>query len=98
MKSPLKSAFSGWKIALAIAIGLLISSWMVYRAVSQVNFIKVEDGQGTHIWVDANENSEVDIHDIEDFKASPNGDYAQQTVSDALNQIEWANSTWWATC
>jgi uncharacterized protein (TIRG00374 family) len=95
MKSPLKSAFSGWKIALAIAIGLLISSWMVYRAVSQVNFVKVEEGQGTHIWVDSNENEEVDIHDIEDFEVSSEGNYAQQTVSDALNQIKWTNSTWW---
>lgn len=95
MKSPLKSAFSTWKIALAIGIGLLISGWMLYRAISQVNFIEVEEGQGTHLWIDANENSEVDVHDADDFKTSPNGNYAQQTVSDALNQIEWTNSTWW---
>lgn len=95
MKSPLKSAFSTWKIALAIGIGLLISGWMLYRAISQVNFVEVEEGQGTHLWIDANENSEVDVHDADDFKTSPNGNYAQQTVSDALNQIEWTNSTWW---
>jgi len=95
MKSPMKSAFSTWKIALAIGIGLLISAWMLYRAVSQVNFVEVKEGQGTHIWIDANENSEVDVHDADDFEISSNGNYAQQTVSDALNQIEWTSSTWW---
>ena len=96
MKSPLKSAFSTWKIALAIGIGLLISSWMVYRAVSKVNFVQVEEGQGTHSWVDGNQNSEIDIHDSDDFKLDSKGNYSQQTVSDALNQIEWSNSTcWW---
>jgi uncharacterized protein (TIRG00374 family) len=91
----MKSAFSTWKIALAIGIGLLISAWMLYRAVSQVNFVEVKEGQGTHIWIDANENSEVDVHDADDFEISSNGNYAQQTVSDALNQIEWTSSTWW---
>lgn len=95
MKSPLKSAFSGWKIALAIGIGLLISSWMLYRAVSNLNFVEVAEGKGTHVWVDANKNNEVDIHDADEFKLSSNGNYVQQTVSDALNQIEGTSSTWW---
>lgn len=94
MKSPIKSAFSGWKIALAISIGLLISCWMVYRAISTVNFVEMKDGQGTHVWVDGNKNKEVDIHDENDFELDANGIYAQQTVSDALNQIEWSSSTW----
>ncbi len=95
MTSPLKSAFSAWKIGLAIGIGLLISSWMVYRAVSNVNFVKVAEGQGTHSWIDGNHNSEIDVHDSSDFKSSPEGNYVQETVSSALNQIEWTNSTWW---
>ena len=95
MTSPLKSAFSTWKIALAIGIGLLISSWMVYRAISKVNFVKVAEGKGTHSWVDSNKNSEIDIHNSEDFKVDANGNYTQETVSNALNQIEWTNSIWW---
>jgi uncharacterized protein (TIRG00374 family) len=95
MTSPLKSAFSTWKIALAIGIGLLISSWMVYRAISKVNFVKVAEGKGTHSWVDSNKNSEIDIQNSEDFKVDANGNYTQETVSNALNQIEWTNSIWW---
>ncbi len=95
MTSPLKSAFSAWKIALAIGIGLLISSWMLYHAVSTVHFVKVTDGKGTHEWVDGNQNSDIDIHDADDFKVTSTGNYAQQTVSDALSQIKWTNSTWW---
>lgn len=95
MTSPLKSAFSAWKIALAIGIGLLISGWMLYHAVSTVHFVKVADGKGTHAWVDGNQNSDIDIHDAADFKVTSNGNYSQQTVSDALDQIKWTNSTWW---
>lgn len=91
----MKSAFSGWKITLAVVIGLLISSWMVYRAISTVNYVEVEAGKGTHSWIDGNQNKEVDVHNEADFQLDANGNYAQQTVSDALNQIEWSNSTWW---
>ncbi|NVK66798.1 MAG: flippase-like domain-containing protein [Flavobacteriales bacterium] len=94
MKSPMKSAFSGWKITLAVVLGLLISSWMVYRAVSSVNFVEVKQGTGTHSWIDGNQNKEVDVHDEADFQQDDHGNYAQQTVSVALNQIEWSNTTW----
>lgn len=95
MKSPLKSAFSGWKIAVAIALGLLISGWMVYRGVTAVHFVQAENGQGTHSWVDGNQNKKVDAQLLADFKPTKTGDYRQQTVSDALAQIEFRSSTWW---
>ena len=95
MKSPLKSAFSGWKIAVAIALGVLISGWMVYRGVTAVHFVKAENGQGTHSWVDGNHNKKVDAQLLADFKPTKAGDYRQQTVSDALAQIEFRSSTWW---
>lgn len=95
MKSPLKSAFSTWKIAVAIGLGLLISGWMLYRGVTSVHFVKVETGKGTHSWVDGNQNKKVDAQVLEDFAPKKNGDFRQQTVSDALAQIEFQASTWW---
>ncbi len=93
MKSPIKSAFSGWKIALAIIIGLSISCWMLYRSISQVYFIEVNDGSGTHSWIDGNDNDQLDIHDVTDFKLDDNGNYREQTVSDALGQVNWTLSS-----
>lgn len=94
MKSPIKSAFSGWKIALALVIGLSISSWMLYRGVSQVQYIEVTDGSGTHAWVDENHNNKVDIYETDDFKASESGTFREQTVTDALRQVNWTTSSW----
>jgi uncharacterized protein (TIRG00374 family) len=94
MKSPLKSAFSGWKIALTIFIGLSISGWMLYSSISQVQFAEVTDGTGTYEWIDGNQNNIVDIHDENDFKLRAGGSYRQQTVSDAISQINWTSSSW----
>ena len=94
MKSPMKSAFSGWKIALALIIGLSISCWVLYRSISQIHFVEVKDGTGTHAWVDGNSNKIIDIHDESDFKLSKQGTYREQTVSDALSQINWTSSSW----
>ena len=94
MKSPMKSAFSGWKIALALIIGLSISCWVLYRSISQIHFVEVKDGTGTHAWVDGNSNKIIDIHDESDFKLSKQATYREQTVSDALSQINWTSSSW----
>ena len=94
MKSPMKSAFSGWKIALALIIGLSISCWVLYRSISQIHFVEVKDGTGTHAWVDGNSNKIIDIHDESDFKLSKQGTYREQTVSDALSQVNWTSSSW----
>tara|TARA_Y100000385_G_C13106186_1_gene648024 strand:+ start:2222 stop:3376 length:1155 start_codon:yes stop_codon:yes gene_type:complete len=90
----MKSAFSGWKIALALIIGLSISCWVLYRSISQIHFVEVKDGTGTHAWVDGNSNKIIDIHDESDFKLSKQGTYREQTVSDALSQVNWTSSSW----
>ena len=60
MENPLSKAFNGWKIFLAIAIGLLISSWMLYNSLSTSQFIS-DSENGTHEWVDGNHNKRVDV-------------------------------------
>lgn len=94
MKSPIKSAFSGWKIALALIIGLSISSWMLYRSTSQVQYVEVTDASGTHSWVDENQNNKVDVHDVNDFRLSETGTFREQTVTDALRQVNWTTASW----
>lgn len=94
MKSPLKSAFSGWKIGLAIAIGIIISCWMLYRSLTTVQFVECPIGTGDFVWVDNNQNEVIDWNNSEDFKASQHGDYRLQTVSDSLKQISWSGASY----
>lgn len=92
MENPLSRAFNGWKIFLAVAIGLLISSWMLYNSLSTSQFIS-DSENGTHEWVDGNHNKHVDVTNELDFKQSKNGTYRQITFSESLDQIEWDKTT-----
>jgi uncharacterized protein (TIRG00374 family) len=94
MKSPLNSAFSRWKILLAISIGLLISVWMVYRSVSQTQFIEVKSCQGTHEWVDGNNNQSIDFNDPIDFIEAKQGNYSIQTIGGALQSVNWTYTSY----
>lgn len=89
MKNPIPKAFSGWRLFAAIAIGLLISGWMLYNSVTETQFIAVDEGTGTHVWVDANQDGEVDHYDPAEFKKSENGDYSEQTFGSVLGTIDW---------
>ena len=93
MKSPLKKAFSGWKIFTAVAIGLLISGWMLYRSVSQTQFSEIKDGTGTHAWIDGNKNGKIDLHNPLDFKKDADGTYELQTLSSTLRNINWTGGS-----
>ena len=81
MNNSINKAFSGWKIFVAVAIGLLISSWMFYSSLSTIQYVESKDNLGTHIWIDSNENGVVDYKDESDFKVSQNGTYKVRTVS-----------------
>lgn len=94
MNNPIDKAFSGWRLFAAISIGLLISGWMVWRAVSAEKMIEVDAGTGTHEWADIVKDGEIDLDDPNDFIKSEEGNYRLQTVSDALNEIEWTSTAW----
>jgi uncharacterized protein (TIRG00374 family) len=88
--SPLDTAFKSWKMYTAIALGVIISSWLLYRSVSEVQFIEVKNDSGTHSWVDTNGNGKVDLDDPSEFKQLDGGNYAQQTFSSVFNSIDWS--------
>ena len=91
MNSPLNKAFSGWRIVLAISIGLLVSGWMLYRNLSQAHF-QLSEKTGTHSWLDANENGIVDFNDPSEFILDPQGSYIQETLTSTLQNINWDNT------
>ena len=96
MDNPLKKAFNGWKITLAILIGLVVSSWMVYQGLSSTHYVETSPGTGNYIWFDSNGNSVVDKDSPEEFILSEEGNYKEQSATEMLMSIEWTSSsiTW----
>lgn len=94
MNNPLNTAFKGWKMWLAIVLGLSVSGWMLLRSLSQVQFIECTPGTGTHGWVDANNNGIIDTHDSTEFKLAEDGSFRQQTIQDSLAGITWDSKSY----
>lgn len=89
-----RRAFSGWKIFVAVVLGLGITAWMFCRSFSETHFIEVENG--THAWVDGNGNGVVDQKDPTDFEVSGDGTYVLENVSHSLERMDWTSqSIWW---
>lgn len=85
--------FKKWKMWLAILFGLGVACFMLYRSVSQVQFLKVGASAGDYKWVDANRNGVVDRNLAIEFVRDEQGDYQQQTVANALQQVHWTRSS-----
>ena len=84
-KSIITSAFSGWKIWLAIALGLSVAAWMLYSNFSEEQYVKVEPGTGTYTLIEKEKNqSSV-------FVPSTSGNYNKQSITDVLKDIEWSS-------
>jgi uncharacterized protein (TIRG00374 family) len=91
--SIIQKSFKGWKIWMAIALGLLVAGWMVYRSISEVHFLAVEKGNGNYAWVDFNKNGSVDLENSKEFYLSTDGEYRKQKLSDVLLAITWTNQS-----
>lgn len=91
--SIIQKSFSGWKMYLAILIGLLVAGWMLYRSITEIQFIAVENGTGNSSWMDSNGNAIVDHGNSLEFIAVQNGDYRQQNFSDAISSIVWTSQS-----
>lgn len=89
----IKSSFQKWKIWTAIFLGLSVASFMLYRSLSEIRFVKVGSGNGTHRWIDGNHNKVVDLSQAIDFKLDESGDYKRESLSDVLLAICWTEKT-----
>lgn len=93
MKNPLKKAFNGWKISIAIIIGLSVSVWMVYNGLSTKHFIETNIGEGDYSWVDSNNDNIVNVKNSNEFIPQEQGNYTIQSASETLQSIHWTTST-----
>lgn len=89
-KNEFQYAFSNRKIWIAVILGLSIASFMIYRSISQQNFIEVSKGQGNYIWIDGNHNHIIDTSIPQDFKKRSKGNYKIETIGDTLQLINWS--------
>ena len=89
--SIIQHSFQGWKIWLAIFLGIAVAGWMLYSSISAERYVKVADNSGDFSWTDSNGNGIVDTQLTAEFNPSINGNYRQQTFADALQQINWTS-------
>jgi uncharacterized protein (TIRG00374 family) len=89
----IKNSFQKWKIWTAIALGVLVASFMLYRSLHEIRFIKVKQGEGTHRWIDGNKNQVIDQSNTYDFAEANGGDYKIESITDVLSEINWSSST-----
>lgn len=82
----------GWKIRLAVAIGIGVAIFMLYSALSQSQFVKVEEGKGEYILNDSVQ--KIDLSDESQFSPHANGNYSKLDVTDALKEINWDSSSY----
>ncbi|MFN9951650.1 MAG: hypothetical protein ACK55I_01010, partial [bacterium] len=68
---------------------MAVAVYMVYGALTQVEFREVLSGQGTHVWKDANANGIVDFKDEAEFILQSNGNYLRENVFSGLGKVHW---------
>ena len=84
----------GFRVWFPLIIGLGVSAYMLYSSLNEVRFIQVgPDEVGTHIWIDANENGEIEHWLLEEFQAQHEGNYRKETISDIVKSIQWSGQS-----
>ena len=80
----------GWKVLIPVAIGLMVSGYLLYSNLFTSHFKKVKEGTGSYSWVG---NGKINPGDLEGFQLSENGDYILETASGVLSSLTWGGST-----
>jgi uncharacterized protein (TIRG00374 family) len=88
--------FQGWKIWLAILLGLGVAGWMLIRGFKEIHFIK-DEVKGTHQWIDSNHDGKINYNDPKEFQPiKKGGSFKIQSANDLLNSINWSGeSVFW---
>lgn len=89
MEATTQNPFKKWQIYLAILFALSVTSFLLIRNFSRIEFVKVKATEGNYVWVDGNQNKKVDIHLTQDFKVSKEGNYTKQTAVEVLQKVDW---------
>ena len=89
MQTVTQNPFKKWQIYLAIFFALGVTIFLLFRNFSRTEFVKVKPSEGNYIWVDGNHNKKIDLHLLQDFKVSKDGNYTKQTAVEVLQKVDW---------
>lgn len=94
MNNALQNIFTGWRVTLAVLIGLSVSVYLLFSSINQESYLEAE--AGNYIWVDGNQNGVVDHNEPTDFKEveSGKGAFVVQNIRTTLQQVEWKSSSY----
>lgn len=87
------TTFKSWKIWFAVLLGLGFASYMFYSTLSELHYMEVGKGFGTHKWIDYNQNKQVDFTNPKEFQLSAQGSFREKTNADFLAEVSWGTNT-----
>ncbi len=77
------------RILIPILLGLAAASYLLISNLSEAHFQKVGSEEGTHRWIDANENGKVDLDDNAEFTNDAEGLYKPLSYRQILGRVDW---------
>lgn len=77
------------RILIPILLGLGAATYLLVSNLTATRFHEVDPGQGTHRWVDNDDDGKVDLEDPAEFEKVEEGDYELTSYKDILSRIEW---------
>lgn len=87
------TTFKSWKIWLAVLLGIGFAGYMFYDTLSELHYMEVGKGLGTHNWIDYNQNKQIDFTNPKEFQLSDEGNFREKTNADFLEEISWGTKT-----
>lgn len=88
------SIMRGFRVWIPFIIGIGVSVYLLYSNLNEVRFIEVGSSEiGTHIWVDANQNGEIEYWIEDEFQLYETGNYRRETISDIIKGISWSGQS-----
>jgi glycosyltransferase 2 family protein len=85
----IKKQFGLRRILLPVLIGVIAASYLLISNLNDLRYVAADPGEGTHSWVDANGNGQVDYAIPEEFVVSENGQYSARSFRDILAHQDW---------
>lgn len=87
------TAFSKWKVLLALSISAVVTTFVIYTSFTAIQFQQVANGTGHYNWTDANKNGKIDWSDPTDFSPTKHGNFSAQNAQTILTKVTWSSKT-----
>ncbi|MEY3398772.1 MAG: hypothetical protein RL220_1366 [Bacteroidota bacterium] len=87
----LRKQFSWKRIMIPVVLGLAAALYLLWHNLNSYNYVVATPEEiGTHDWVDANGNGQVDKSDDAEFVPAVDGAYVFKSSSQILSELKWS--------